>query len=743
MSGDSTKPMTLPSGPATLCFDKDAFMKDDFNVDTFVMDCRRRVPLETLRDDLHIYLKILRSAMIELINKDYADFVNLSTNLVGMDKAINNLTVPLGQFKEEVLSVTSAMENAIEAVEEKLQHRQKIKEKKASLQRLINIVQSVEKIEQLLGLSSKLEATPGTSLNGQLIERVATEFNKLQFYVMKSRGLPLVEEVKPRIASITSTLQYSLEGSFLEGLDHNNIDILRQCLRTYALIDKIKDAEYLFRKHVVQPFMEEIITEEFLRSCSLKGMYTKILEFIPKHCQILKDITSSSSPSGDVIRGYDFVVNAVWPEIISNIEARIPSIFAPGNPSIFHEKFTISMDFLLTFEHQCGSQASVKRLREHSSYQLFMSKWNLPVYFQIRFQEIAGLFENSLVIAFNKTLDNSEFYLTASHQLWESIYKCWQLNVYLPTLVHRFLKLTLQLLARYSAWINETYQKEVEKPSIPNASRNDRASTPANNNIVVTSKVNGLDSGSQQTPQPPPPPPEPQPITLGQILFLMADAEKTCEKIFPVFVEHIEPKLKSLNYENIDLIKGGFTDSQQAVLANVPKFQDYVVQEVTNHCSLHLKQVADIPRHYRRTNREVPSKPSTYSTGLFKPLAMFFDEHKAVLTETKKQEIARAVLQNLAEQYYTATSDVLTSVKKMEVSLKRLKKARGTGVSTGTQGMSDDDKIRQQLIVDIEYYGQQVETFGFSSNSLEGFPRLLELCKEAKSSMSQATHPSS
>jgi hypothetical protein len=40
------------------------------------MECRRRVPLETLRDDLNTYLKILRSAMIELINKDYADFVN-------------------------------------------------------------------------------------------------------------------------------------------------------------------------------------------------------------------------------------------------------------------------------------------------------------------------------------------------------------------------------------------------------------------------------------------------------------------------------------------------------------------------------------------------------------------------------------------------------------------------------------------------------------------------------------------
>jgi len=46
------------------------------------VECRRKVQLEMLRNDLHVYLKILQSAMVELINKDYADFVNLSTNLV-------------------------------------------------------------------------------------------------------------------------------------------------------------------------------------------------------------------------------------------------------------------------------------------------------------------------------------------------------------------------------------------------------------------------------------------------------------------------------------------------------------------------------------------------------------------------------------------------------------------------------------------------------------------------------------
>lgn len=41
--------------------------------------------------------------------------------------------------------------------------------------------------------------------------------------------------------------------------------------------------------------------------------------------------------SGNTVSGYDFVVNTVWPEVVANIEARTSSIFAPGNPNVFHE----------------------------------------------------------------------------------------------------------------------------------------------------------------------------------------------------------------------------------------------------------------------------------------------------------------------------------------------------------------------------------------------------------------------
>lgn len=56
-----------------------------------------------MRDDLGTYLKTLRLSMIELINKDYEDFVNLSKDLIGLDNGINHIQVPLQQLREEVL----------------------------------------------------------------------------------------------------------------------------------------------------------------------------------------------------------------------------------------------------------------------------------------------------------------------------------------------------------------------------------------------------------------------------------------------------------------------------------------------------------------------------------------------------------------------------------------------------------------------------------------------------------------
>lgn len=62
-------------------------------------------------------------------------------------------------------------------------------------------------------------------------------------------------------------------------------------------------------------------------------------------------------------------------------------------------------------------------------------------------------------------------------------------------------------------------------------------------------------------------------------------------------------------------------------------------------------------------------------------------------------------------RYFETVSDVLNSVRKMEESLKRLKQARrspATNPVSSSSGMSDDDKIRLQLALDVEHLGEQV-----------------------------------
>lgn len=72
-----------------------------------------------------------------------------------------------------------------------------------------------------------------------------------------------------RIAGITAMLQQSLEGLLLEGLQTSSVDIVRHCLRTYATIDKTRDAEALVGQVLVKPYVDEVCVLAGCFDCSL------------------------------------------------------------------------------------------------------------------------------------------------------------------------------------------------------------------------------------------------------------------------------------------------------------------------------------------------------------------------------------------------------------------------------------------------------------------------------------------
>ncbi|XP_023864356.1 conserved oligomeric Golgi complex subunit 2 [Salvelinus sp. IW2-2015] len=721
--------MNLPKGPDSLCFDKDVFMKDDFDVDQFVADCRKHVQLEEMREDLEMYYKQLKTAMVELINKDYADFVNLSTNLVGMDKALNQLSVPLGQLREEVLNLRTSVSEVVQAVDNQLSKQDDLQNKKINVMKLIQVVRSVEKIEKILHSQNSKDWTSlemsSPLLAGQILERIATEFNQLQFHAVQSKGMPLLDKVRPRISGITSMLQQSLEGLLIQGLQTSNVDIVRHCLRTYATIDKTRDAEALVGQVLVKPYMDMVIVEQFVKSTpnGLQIMYTKLLQFVPHHCRLLREVTGMviSSEKADIVPGYDFLVNSVWPEIIKGIEERIASLFNAGNPDTFYDRYTISIDFVRKFERQCGSQASVRRLRAHTSYQSFHNKWNLPIYFQLRYKEIAACLENAIADGLEAAPAGSSYHLLVSQVLWNSLVTCWAEKVYLPPLVHRFWKLTLQLISRYSKFLTEMLTKS---PST-DVSKDPVRLLPSSASST-SSRTSQDDGGSESG--------SPATLSTKQLVFIASDVNQLQDQITELS-EMIKQRLEIIGYNNFVIVAEALEDSKASLSGCIPTLNRKMTQHLTERCFRFLKSASEVPRLYRRTNKEVPSRASAYMDNALRPLHQLLSDSKDTVKPSIAQDWLRITLNDCTHRYFETISDVLSSVKKMEESLKRLKQARKT-VTTNTTGTTggptDDSKIRLQLALDVEYLGEQIQKMGLQPADITMFSTLNDLVQGAQ-----------
>ena len=60
-----------------------------------------------------------------------------------------------------------------------------------------------------------------------------------------------------------------------------------------------------------------------------------------------------------------------------------------------------------------------------------------------------------------------------------------------------------------------------------------------------------------------------------------------------------------MNYFALHCLAESVVEGCDALLTVIPKFDTFVTDDVTQQCCLQLKNVNDIPRLYRRTNREV------------------------------------------------------------------------------------------------------------------------------------------
>jgi len=197
------------------------------------------------------------------------------------------------------------------------------------------------------------------------------------------------------------------------------------------------------------------------------------------------------------------------------------------------------------------------------------------------------------------------------------------------------------------------------------------------------------------------------------------DIVEICKHINGQFFDDvILPMVNDLEDTMKQNIKHMFSESCDSILLQRQALTAVIVEDIASKSIPHLKSVNDIQRLYRRTNRQVPSKPCPYIVSVLLPIHEFYTKTSSICANDILQNWSVHILSLVSDEYLGAVSETLAAVQKMEESLRRLKKVRekttgGTGDKTadGTSEakISDDDKIRLQIYVDVKYFILQVE----------------------------------
>ncbi|KAI8377835.1 uncharacterized protein BYT42DRAFT_614487 [Radiomyces spectabilis] len=731
--------------------DRSLFQAPQFDPDHF-LSSRRHLGLERLKKELNEHLRFLKAELVELINEDYQDFINLSTNLKGVDKAMDDLQRPLAQMGNQVQTAQSQFQDVLDKLRDELDHRTQVREKKASLKLLLNIHNSITKVEDLLEINADAvhsrdakrtnETEAAHHSLGKQIERVAIEYNQMQYLVGRGKDLPLVAENEWRIKRIKDILQKNLSTALsaaLVRIEHNDLDpptkqSLIQCLRAYALIDQTYVAEYIIRDEFVRPFLAKTVTKKALEvprgkvdsTCHpLSLVYKNILSFASTDLQPILEITQRTLKGTN----YEVLVNTLWVEVMEFIQRDCASIFAAGQTDTFHKNYTASMNFVTEIENLCVSKRSLLYLRNHLSYAEFMKRWQLPVYFQLRFREIVGHAETLLsdLQASSDTLHlkvENELALPGTKAIAKAIRDCWSDNVFIYGLSHRFWKLTLQLLKRYQSWVVDILDHgsdtsgDKEKPGSNPSSRSSTSGSQLSDGTIIEEAA-----------------------SLRLFLILTHDINNLIHQIKKLAPEVIFPKLPH-QVQELSILQ----ESMESILNELDtltanELQRRITGLVSRRCMESLKHVRSITSQYRHTNKPPPSEPSFFIPNLFRPFSNFVQQNQQWIDADKLSVWAFAVTETVVHRYTSTISDLLTNLKKTEDSLKKLKKGKkgptakssvlGGGANETT--MSDEDKIRLQMLLDVRQIGKEMALLSVDPTQFAAYDKLCEVVQPFES----------
>ncbi|KAG1752981.1 oligomeric golgi complex component, COG2-domain-containing protein [Suillus lakei] len=439
------------------------------------------------------------------------------------------------------------------------------------------------------------------------------------------------------------------------------------------------------------------------------------------------DLGDAQQASAD---GFEIMTNVVWAEIGRAIMDELGTVvFAPGNPNEFRKHHSTTQAFFRSLEFLAPSTHSVQNMRSHPVFTAFQRRWQLSVYFQLRWKEVVTKLEETLSSrildpeAPSFTPGRNVFVTAQAAEVFIAIASCWSAEGYIPDLAHRFWKFTLQLLSRYREWLESSLPPAGGSPvkpavNIANEKTSAIVNPPRSSTPGLTPEATIESTAADE-------------ILLRQFATALVDIRAMTSQVLHLWREEISMMLPDTSME--DNTEGVLEVALKTQLEQLRTLSTSLCSQATailsRRCCDALLPVRSIPSQFRAmSNKRLPSEPSYFAPTILRPVRIFFGIGiGGGPGERLKEELLRNVSTDVVESVCQRYIQYLTAMKKTEESLRRLKKGKKSTLSifgsatAGKDDGKDEERIRAQMILDVEAFKTEGEALGVDMHSMDSF----------------------
>lgn len=399
-------------------------------------------------------------------------------------------------------------------------------------------------------------------------------------------------------------------------------------------------------------------------------------------------------------------------------------------------------------------ECAQSRLYAHPSTVDYYRRWNLPIYYQLRFAEFTRRLDDAIrrvreggwhinVYTGNesdatKIHDTLGFELPIFVELYDILSSMWKLNVFLRPLTNRFLRGAVQLVGRVVAFIRGGLEGEIEfgrspiqgtaaaaaaskssedkdghvdereivTPTLPSYFWNERVEDVAAVSWELTILATTLSHDYLEV--------------ITNTVCPQDDKSRHC-------TYNTTPELDELKLLASDIILESSRGIAPLVLHS---WNVLIVDNLTSKCCAPLLAVKGVAATYRMTNRPPPTQASPFVSTILRPLAEFDKTYMSRTPPEIGNEWKCTVISSVSDKYSLAVEELIATVKRTEEALKGRATRRPMA-----GGMSDGEKVKLQLFLDHREYRKHVTSLLGGDSELTwigGLVKLGELTKEAE-----------